>query len=317
MKLETVRSDIVKFEAAAALSLNDVLGVIQDLGADIRRECGHATEDCASADVSDLTSKLIWASNLLTKIAARHKAELSGESRYPRLQEKLSALEQQSAGYLQAESQLRQLREQVAGLENEASLRQQTRRQIAALIDKKEQLERDLRQLEGLDPTRLQSEVDSLSRQLHARQEEVAHLQAQQARLQAQTEEQRTQLQKLRDEVVAAEPALRRMEEETAQWKARRGDMEERRKQIVQTRAALEAARADCTAQEQKLAECRENPMLQQLYKEDEAREAAWDAARAAVETAGGDIRVCEKPLTGSLGSTRFWSRWHGSASQP
>ena len=62
-------------------------------------------------------------------------------------------------------------------------------------------------------------------------------------------------------------------------------------------RAALEVARADCTAQEQKLTECRENPMLQQLYKEDEAREAAWDAARAAVETAGGDIRVCEKQL--------------------
>ena len=62
-------------------------------------------------------------------------------------------------------------------------------------------------------------------------------------------------------------------------------------------RAAQEAARADCAAQEQKLAECRENPMLQQLYREDEAREAAWDAARAAVETAGGDIRVCEKQL--------------------
>ena len=72
------------------------------------------------------------------------------------------------------------------------------------------------------------------------------------------------------------------MDELTALWDAR---------------AALEAARADCTAQEQKLAECRENPMLQQLYKEDEAREAAWDAARAAVETAGGDIRVCEKQL--------------------
>ena len=62
-------------------------------------------------------------------------------------------------------------------------------------------------------------------------------------------------------------------------------------------RAAQEAARADCAAQEQKLAECRENPMLQQLYREDETREAAWDAARAAVETAGGDIRVCEKQL--------------------
>ena len=45
------------------------------------------------------------------------------------------------------------------------------------------------------------------------------------------------------------------------------------KRQLWDARAALEAARADCTAQEQKLAECRENPMLQQRYKEDEARE--------------------------------------------
>ena len=32
------------------------------------------------------------------------------------------------------------------------------------------------------------------------------------------------------------------------------------------SRAALDAARADYAAQEQKLADCRENPMLQQLY---------------------------------------------------
>ena len=49
-------------------------------------------------------------------------------------------------------------------------------------------------------------------------------------------------------------------------------------------RAALEAARADCTAQEQKLAECRENPMLQQLYKEDEARKEITAAAERAAE---------------------------------
>ena len=248
MKLETVRSDIVKFEAAAALSLNDVLGIMQDLGADIRRECGHATEDCASADVSDLTSKLIWTGNLLTKIAARHEAELSAESRYTRLREKLAALEQQSAGYLQAESQLRQMQERVAQLENEASLRQQAQRQIAALTDQKEQLERDLRQLEGLDPAQLQSEVDSLSRQLHARQEELSHLRDQRAQLQAQTDDRKEQLQTLRDEIAVAEPALRQLEDETVQWKARRGDMEERRKQIAQTRAALEAGEQDYTA---------------------------------------------------------------------
>ena len=63
------------------------------------------------------------------------------------------------------------------------------------------------------------------------------------------------------------------------------------------SRAALDAAKADYTAQEQKLADCRENPLLQELYKEEEAREAAWEAARKTVEQVGGDIRVCEKQL--------------------
>ena len=63
------------------------------------------------------------------------------------------------------------------------------------------------------------------------------------------------------------------------------------------SRAALDAAKADYTAQEQKLTDCRENPLLQELYKEEEAREAAWEAARKAVEQVGGDIRVCEKQL--------------------
>ena len=62
-------------------------------------------------------------------------------------------------------------------------------------------------------------------------------------------------------------------------------------------RAALTAAQNAVTEQEAKLTECRENPLLQQLYKEEEAREAAWEIARAAVEQAGGDIRVCQKQI--------------------
>ena len=66
---------------------------------------------------------------------------------------------------------------------------------------------------------------------------------------------------------------------------------------LWESRDALAAAKADYTAQEQKLADCRENPLLQELYKEEETREAAWEAARKAVEQVGGDIRVCEKQL--------------------
>ena len=62
-------------------------------------------------------------------------------------------------------------------------------------------------------------------------------------------------------------------------------------------RAALTAAQNAVTEQEAKLTECRENPLLQQLYKEEEAREAAWEAARAAVEQAGGtvlEVQYCD-----------------------
>lgn len=66
---------------------------------------------------------------------------------------------------------------------------------------------------------------------------------------------------------------------------------------LWEARAALEAAQAAVLEQERTLAEARENPMLQELYREEEAREAAWEAARTAVERAGGDLRVCEKQL--------------------
>ena len=62
-------------------------------------------------------------------------------------------------------------------------------------------------------------------------------------------------------------------------------------------RAAVERAWAAVSEQEARLAECCENPMLQELYREEETREAAWEAARTAVEQVGGDIRVCEKQL--------------------
>ena len=76
-----------------------------------------------------------------------------------------------------------------------------------------------------------------------------------------------------------------------------RGHALEQLAELWASRAALDAARADYAAQEQKLADCRENPMLQQLYREEEAREAAWESARKAVEQVGGDIRVCEKQI--------------------
>ena len=77
-----------------------------------------------------------------------------------------------------------------------------------------------------------------------------------------------------------------------------RGTTLEELSTLWDARAARETAQAAVDEQTAKLAECRENPMLQELYREEETREAVWDAARTAMEQAGGDIRVCEKQLT-------------------
>ena len=66
---------------------------------------------------------------------------------------------------------------------------------------------------------------------------------------------------------------------------------------LWEARAAAQAAQAAVEQQAAQLAECKENPLLQQLYREEEARESAWEAARTAVEQLGGDVRVCEKQL--------------------
>ena len=51
---------------------------------------------------------------------------------------------------------------------------------------------------------------------------------------------------------------------------------------LWEARTAAEKARNAVAEQEGKLAEYRENPLLQEMYREEETREAAWEAARSA-----------------------------------
>lgn len=209
MRMETVRSDITKFEHSAALSLNDILGTVQDLSDDIRRECGHAIEDCQPEDLSELTSKLIWLCNLSAKIADRHAGALSGEGRWGRLQNKLSALQEQAGAYQQAETRLRQLQTQVDQLEQDASRQQEALHRIQRLTEQKEGLERRLRMASQTDPRQIQAEIERLSGQLNTRQAEITQLLGRQADLQRQTAAQQSQLTDLQQQIDSAEPALR------------------------------------------------------------------------------------------------------------
>ena len=103
----------------------------------------------------------------------------------------------------------------------------------------------------------------------------------------------------LAEEVRAAAQAEQNLKAAYSQYQTLlRGTTLEELAALWDARAALTAARAAVDEQAAKLAECRENPLLQQLYKEEEVREAAWEAARTAVEQTGGDLRVCEKQIS-------------------
>ena len=103
----------------------------------------------------------------------------------------------------------------------------------------------------------------------------------------------------LAEEVRAAAQAEQNLKAAYSQYQTLlRGTTLEELAALWDARAALTAARAAVDKQAAKLAECRENPLLQQLYKEEEVREAAWEAARTAVEQTGGDLRVCEKQIS-------------------
>ena len=137
MELRNLRADITSLEAASGLTVDDILGIMQDLWGDVRHESGRAAEDNPVRDADELTSKLIWACNQLVKITERHADALSGVSRLSRLQEKLTALQTQADAYEAAGSKMEQLQAEETRLETA----------VAGLRARQDELERRVRDL--------------------------------------------------------------------------------------------------------------------------------------------------------------------------
>lgn len=136
MELRSLRADITSLEAASGLTVDDILGIMQDLWGDVRHESGRAAEDNPVRDADELTSKLIWACNQLVKITERHADALSGVSRLSRLQEKLTALQTQADAYEAAGSKMEQLQAEETRLKTA----------VAGLRARQDELERRVRE---------------------------------------------------------------------------------------------------------------------------------------------------------------------------
>ena len=172
MELRNLRADITSLEAASGLTVDDILGIMQDLWGDVRHESGRAAEDNPVRDADELTSKLIWACNQLVKITERHADALSGVSRLSRLQEKLTALQTQADAYEAAGSKMEQLQAEETRLETA----------VAGLRARQDELERRVREKTAEEKTLTQNitKLTGLQQQLEdehkAAQEEADRL---------------------------------------------------------------------------------------------------------------------------------------------
>ena len=162
MELRNLRADITSLEAASGLTVDDILGIMQDLWGDVRHESGRAAEDNPVRDADELTSKLIWACNQLVKITERHADALSGVSRLSRLQEKLTALQTQADAYEAAGSKMQQLQAEETRLETA----------VAGLRARQDELERRVREKTAEEKTLTQNitKLTGLQQQLTQKQ---------------------------------------------------------------------------------------------------------------------------------------------------
>ena len=119
MKLKRMADDLEKFHSSDALTLEDVLGILQNVSRDIKKETGQSVEECTVRDADALTGLLIWMGKLYQRIYASHEAELGTARRLKEYQELEAKLEAQTSDEEASLSQLEALTERVKTLQSE------------------------------------------------------------------------------------------------------------------------------------------------------------------------------------------------------
>ena len=207
MKLKRMADDLEKFHSSDALTLEDVLGILQNVSRDIKKETGQSVEECTVRDADALTGLLIWMGKLYQRIYASHEAELGTARRLKEYQELEAKLEAQTSDEEAGLSQLEALTERVKTLQSE---KEEAGQRIAKLKRLQEQ-ELEVLRTEASDLPALeenirkeQEELEQLKQKVSGRHDQLNGLWAQKAplkeevqRLQQTAETCRTQITEL------------------------------------------------------------------------------------------------------------------------
>lgn len=231
MELRNLRADITSLEAASGLTVDDILGIMQDLWGDVRHESGRAAEDNPVRDADELTSKLIWACNQLVKITERHADALSGVSRLSRLQEKLTALQTQADAYEAAGSKMEQLQAEETRLKTA----------VAGLRARQDELERRVRE-KTAEEKNLEQTASEAETELRRLEEQVRRWTAHSQEI----DRKKAALEESRDALADKEAEYCRLEQEQT-------DLDARNAQLTTEVGRLRGANGEKSARRQEL----------------------------------------------------------------
>lgn len=82
MKLKLMSEDLEKFRSVNCLAIDDVLGILQNVGKDIKKETGQSMEEaCVIRDPDKVMDLLIWTVKLYSRIYDANQKSLDGARR--------------------------------------------------------------------------------------------------------------------------------------------------------------------------------------------------------------------------------------------
>ncbi len=240
MRFDNVSSDIQKFQDRDDLTLNELLGIFQNLELDVKK-AHQKIETSAVGDSDELTSKLIWLCNLPVKIEKNNAQALSAESRYHRLQERTQALRQKASTYEQERAKLGQELSAVADLEAEVvELREELQR-LQGRRQEADRLQTERQRLTAQLDSLRQLDLEGLRAENRALEAAVQELQATRARLAGQRKALDSARAASQNDINALQTEIQALEAENEAISAETQRLQKHKEALEEKKAALAA----------------------------------------------------------------------------
>lgn len=180
MSYERIEDDIVKLRNKSAdnISAEEVLLMIENLSADIKRESKKNLAELPCDDALSLASRMIWLGNLYQRIADRHAEELSGTARYNDVQKRISAVQAKTEELGDVKALLEAEEQNAEKVQSEYEKCKRDHERLHTLLSKRSELEALKAELDKLDLNAIADRNASIEADLSRRQAEANAIRA-------------------------------------------------------------------------------------------------------------------------------------------